>query len=201
MVWPHFNIASADRALDKPCWRRAWYYRNVSFRNAYATSSLCVSEWPSSLCGERQNPSSCMEHSYGPSYKRDSITWLPAAAGHHAHTQEGPCSPPCAWGVLILQVLIWSQGLPSCAFSACCGAPRCFLITLGKSARPSALEDLGVCRAKLLVVVGTCRPGSMQAGYRRAVSPPLAFGSREKPLLLHRETQLGFPLPIGTADK
>lgn len=50
-------------------------------------------------------------------------------------------------------------------------------------------------------MVGICRPGSMQAGYRQAVSPALAFGSREKPLLLYRETQLGFPLPIGTADK
>jgi len=38
------------------------------------------------------------------------------------------------------------------------------LHTLGKSARPSALGELGLWEAKLLLVVAACSPGSMRAG-------------------------------------
>lgn len=63
------------------------------------------------------------------------MIWIQVQKGLHsmaawlrAHTQAGPYSPAYAWGVLRVQTLFWSQGLPCYPFSACCDALQCFLI-------------------------------------------------------------------------
>lgn len=55
--------------------------QGLDCRDAYTTSILCVSEWPSSLSGERQDPGYCMEYDTPYRYRsrKDFIAWLPGS--------------------------------------------------------------------------------------------------------------------------